>query len=120
MTLRALNSTNFLPTVTATTPTLICFTSASQTQYHGCKEIFATTASNHSEMTFATVELDDNRSLAQEFNIRAVPTFMLFCQGIVLFSCKGALSFAELENLIASANNIDINEVRTEIRKLGE
>jgi len=46
---------------------------------------------------FAKVNVDDNKELAGRFNIRAIPTFMLFYQGNAIATYEGAMRASELD-----------------------
>lgn len=52
------------------------------------------------------VDVDENTELASKYNIRSVPTLMLFRDGKILWSGIGVMTSDHLENVINSYNNI--------------
>lgn len=72
-------------------------------------------AQNHGEITFAKINTEEQQELAAGFQIQAIPTLMVFRDGILLFSQAGALSAAALEELVKQVSALDMNEVRREI-----
>lgn len=48
------------------------------------------------------VDVDKNGPLAAAYRIQSVPTFMLFRAGKMLWRQSGAMSLADLKNLLAS------------------
>ena len=67
------------------------------------------------DMVFAKVDTEDQQELAGAFNIRSIPTLMVFRDQIILYSQPGALPPNHLEDLITQVNDLDMDEVRKEI-----
>jgi len=55
------------------------------------------------------IDVDSNRELASKYNIRSVPTLMLFQNGKNKWSGVGVMTSDHLENVINSNSNILIN-----------
>ena len=55
------------------------------------------------------IDVDDNRELAIKYNIRSVPTLMLFHEGKAKWSGVGVMTSNYLENVINSNTYININ-----------
>ena len=55
------------------------------------------------------------QELAGALQIRAIPTLMVFRDGILLLSESGALPASALDELVAKASALDMDEVRREI-----
>ena len=53
-----------------------------------------------SEIVIAKLNVDENPSTAQEFNIRSIPALMIFKDGEVKAEMMGALPKSQLENWI--------------------
>jgi len=53
--------------------------------------------------------------LGAQFNIRSIPTLMIFREGIGIFSQPGSVSGKDLESLLEKAKTIDMEEVRKEV-----
>ncbi|MCS6889889.1 MAG: thioredoxin family protein [Chloroflexus sp.] len=58
---------------------------------------------------------DEQQELAAAFDIRSVPTAMLFRVNVILFQQMGALPAQALEQLVAEAKALDTAKVHTEI-----
>ena len=69
----------------------------------------------HSDITFAKVDTEDQQALAQSFNIRSIPTLMAFRENVLLYAQPGALPESALEDLIGQIRALDLDEVRKEI-----
>ena len=69
----------------------------------------------HPEVVFAKINTDVERQLAAEFQIRAIPTLMVFRDGVLLFAQPGVVPAQALDELIAQVRRLDMNEVRREI-----
>ncbi|MFL5272365.1 MAG: thioredoxin family protein [Anaeromyxobacteraceae bacterium] len=72
-------------------------------------------AGNHPDITFAKVNTEVEAALAGAFDIRSIPTLMLFRDRVLLFAQPGALPEAALEDLVAKARALDMEKVRAEI-----
>jgi thioredoxin 1 len=64
------------------------------------------------DVTFAKIDTDKEQQLASAFAIRAIPTLMIFRDGVPLFAQPGALSQSDLEELVRKVRELDMNEVR--------
>jgi thioredoxin len=72
-------------------------------------------AAKHPDVTFAKVNTEVEMALAGAFDIRSIPTLMLFRDRVLLFAQPGALPEAALEDLVAKARALDMEKVRAEI-----
>ena len=62
--------------------------------------VYEQAAERHPEITFAKVETEDQQELAGYFNIRSIPTLMVFREKILLFNQPGAMPESGLRSLI--------------------
>lgn len=69
----------------------------------------------HQDIVFAKVDTEDQQELAQAFNIRSIPTLMVFREQVVLYAQPGALPGNMLEDLVGQVKAIDMDEVRAQI-----
>lgn len=67
------------------------------------------------DIVFAKVNTEDEQQLAASFQIRSIPTLMIFREQIVLFSQPGALAKSQLEQVIGQAKELDMDQVRKDI-----
>lgn len=71
----------------------------------------------HQDITFGKIDTDAQPELSGMFQIRSIPTLMIFRDGILLFEQAGALPGPVLEELIGKVRALDMDEVRREIEK---
>jgi thioredoxin len=81
----------------------------------GFAPVFEAASEKHADMVFGKVNSDDEQELAASFNIRSIPTLMLFREKVILFSQAGALPGSALEQVITQGRNLDMALVHKEI-----
>ena len=69
----------------------------------------------HPDIVFGKVDTESQHELAAAFNIRSIPTLMVFREKVILYAEAGALPPAVLEEVIAKARRVDMAEVHREI-----
>src|SRR5690349_24616261 len=62
--------------------------------------IYDKTAEKHQDIVFGKIDTDAQPELSGSFQIRSIPTLMVFRDGVLLFEQPGALPAAALEDLI--------------------
>ena len=81
------------------------------------KPIFEKAAEAHPEITFASCNTEEQQELAAMFQIRSIPTLMVFREQILVFAQPGMLPAEVLEDLIQKVKDLDMDEVRAEVEK---
>ena len=81
----------------------------------GFAPVFDTASEKHSDVVFGKVNTDEEQELAASFNIRSIPTLMLFREKVILFSQAGALPGAALEQIITKGKELDMAAVHKDI-----
>ena len=71
----------------------------------------------HPDIVFAKVNTEEQQALAGSFQIRSIPTLMIFREKIIIFAQPGALPASALDQVIDKAKALDMNQVRAEIEK---
>ncbi len=66
-------------------------------------------------VTFAKINTEDEQELAGNFQIRSIPTLMIFRDQIAIFQQPGAMAEADLETVLTKAKELDMDKVREEI-----
>lgn len=79
--------------------------------------IFEKASEKHQDVLFGKIDTDSQPELSGMFEIRSIPTLMIFRDGILLFNQPGALPAAALEELLGKVRALDMDEVRREIEK---
>ena len=76
---------------------------------------FEAAAQKHSDIVFAKVNTEKERSLAQAFEIQSIPTLAVFRDGIPLMHQAGALPPHILEKVIEETRKLDMDVVKQKI-----
>ncbi len=79
--------------------------------------IYERASDKYPDVTFGKVDTEANRGLSAAFGIRSIPTLMVFRDGILLFNQPGMLPAKALDEIIAQAQALDMDEVRAEVQK---
>lgn len=79
--------------------------------------IYDKISENHPDIVFAKVNTEEQQEIAAHFQIRSIPTLMIFRDQIVIFSQPGMLPEESLEELIGKARELDMDQVRKEIEE---
>lgn len=79
--------------------------------------VFERVAAKNSDIVFAKVNTDQEQELSSSFQIRSIPTLMIFRDKVLLFSQAGALPEAGLEDLVKQVRALDMDKVRQEIEE---
>ncbi len=77
--------------------------------------IYETVSEKYEDIVFAKVNTEEEQELAASFQIRSIPTLMIFREKVILFSQPGMLSEAQLEGLIEQVKGLDMAKVHEEI-----
>jgi thioredoxin len=81
----------------------------------GFAPIYEKAAEAHQDVVFGKVNTDAEQELAGAFNIRSIPTLMVFREKVVLFQEPGALPASALEQVLTQAKALDMAKVHQEI-----
>ena len=82
----------------------------------GFAPVYERVAEANPDIVFAKVDTDAEQEIAAHFEIRSIPTLMVFRDQIIIFSQPGALPQNALEQVIAKAKSLDMDAVRKEIQ----
>jgi len=77
--------------------------------------IYEQVSGKHADITFGKIDTDAQQELSGAFEIRSIPTLMVFRDGILLFEQAGALPAAALEELISKVRALDMEDVRRQV-----
>ena len=77
--------------------------------------VFTAAAAKHPDILFAKVNTEEEQALGASFNIRSIPTLMIFRDNIIVYAEAGALSGAALEQVLSAARELDMETVRREL-----
>jgi thioredoxin 1 len=77
--------------------------------------IYEALSEKNADIVFAKVNTEAEQVLAGHFQIRSIPTLMIFRDQIIIFAQPGALPGAALEKIIDKAKSLDMDQVRRDI-----
>lgn len=77
--------------------------------------VFEKASELHSDIAFGKIDTDAQPELSGAFEIRSIPTLMVFRDGILLFEQPGALPQAALEDLLKQVRALNMDDVRREV-----
>ncbi len=67
------------------------------------------------DIVFAKVNTEEEQEIAAHFQIRSIPTLMIFREKVIIFSQAGALPESGLKELLKRASELDMAEVHKQI-----
>jgi thioredoxin 1 len=77
--------------------------------------VFEKASETHADVVFGKIDTEAQQELAAGAGISAIPTLMLFRDGVLLFRESGALPPAALEQLLTQVKALDMEKVKLEI-----
>jgi len=114
-----LNAENFQQTINDNANLIIDFWAPWCAPCRGFAPTFEAASEKRTDIVFAKVNTEEQQEIAAAFNIRSIPTLMMFRDQIIIYSEAGALPAAAFEQLIEQAMALDMDTVRTEIAAQG-
>ena len=72
---------------------------------------------DYDNIVFAKVNTEDEQEIAMHFQIRSIPTLMIFREKVIIFSQPGALPESAFKQLVDRAGELDMAEVHKQIKE---
>jgi thioredoxin 1 len=110
-----LTKENFEQVVTANPTVIVDYWAPWCGPCRGFAPVFEKVAQMHPDVVFAKVNTDDEQEIAAHFQIRSIPTLMVFREQIIIFSQPGALPQGALEEVVEKAKAVDMEAVRKQM-----
>jgi len=77
--------------------------------------IFEKVSEDFPDAVFAKVDTQNEQEIASWFQIRSIPTLMIFREKVIIFSQPGALPEGALREVINKAESLDMKEVHRQV-----
>ena len=115
-----LTKDNFEEVVTGNAMVIVDFWAPWCGPCRGFAPVFEKASDEHADIVFAKVNTEDEQEIAAAFDIRSIPTLMVFRDKVILYSQPGALAGGAFGELIGKAKDVDMALVHREIAECGE
>ena len=76
---------------------------------------FEAVSEQYPDVVFAKLNTEDQQELAASFNIRSIPTLMVFREKVIIFSQAGMLPKAGFEQVVQKSLELDMAKVHADI-----
>ncbi len=79
--------------------------------------IYEEVSEKYPDIVFGKVNTEEEQQLAGVYQIRSIPTLMIFREQIIIFAQPGMLPASALEEIIGKVKELDMDQVRNDIAK---
>jgi thioredoxin 1 len=110
-----LNDQNFEETILNNDFVVIDFWAPWCGPCRGFAPVYEAASEKHEGVTFAKVNTEEQQSLAAHFQIRSIPTLLIFREKVIIYAQPGALPAGAFDDLITRAKEVDMAQVHAEI-----
>lgn len=115
-----LTKENFEQVITSNSTVIVDYWAPWCGPCRGFAPVFEKVAESHPDVVFAKVNTDEEQEIAGHFQIRSIPTLMVFRDQIIVFSQPGALPQGAFEQVVAKAKELDMDAVRKQMAEQPE
>jgi thioredoxin 1 len=77
--------------------------------------VYEKVSEDHDDIVFAKINTEDEQEIAAHFQIRSIPTLMIFREQIIIFAQPGALPEGSFRQLLEKAGELDMADVRSQV-----
>lgn len=112
-----LNEENFEDTILSNDFVVLDFWAPWCGPCRGFAPVFEAASEKHPDIVFAKINTEEQQALAAHFQIRSIPTLMIFREKVIIYSQAGALPAGAFDELLNKARELDMAKVHEEIAK---
>lgn len=110
-----LTAENFKETISSHAIVIVDFWAAWCAPCRAFAPTFEAASEKYPEIAFAKVNTEEEREMANGFNIRSIPMLMVFREQVILYAEAGSLPASALDQLIEQIRALDMDKVRADI-----
>jgi thioredoxin 1 len=77
--------------------------------------VYDKVSADHDDIVFGKINTEIEQEIAGHFQIRSIPTLMIFRDQVIIFAQPGAMPESSFRQLLGKAQDLDMDEVRTQI-----
>lgn len=77
--------------------------------------IYEEVSEKHGDVIFGKINTEEEQAIAQHFQIRSIPTLMIFREQIIIYAEAGMLPASSFAEVIERAKTLDMDKVRADI-----
>jgi thioredoxin 1 len=110
-----LTAENFKETISGNDIVIVDFWASWCAPCRSFAPTFEAASEKYPDIAFAKVNTEEEREMSSGFNIRSIPTLMVFREQVILYAEAGALPAAALDQLIEQVKSLDMEKVRADI-----
>ena len=110
-----LNEENFEQTVLNNDFVVIDFWAPWCGPCRGFAPVYEAASEKHENIVFAKVNTEEQQGLAAHFQVRSIPTLVIFREKVIIYAQPGAPPAGAFDDLIARAKEVDMAQVHAEI-----
>lgn len=114
-----LNADNFQQTINENANVIVDFWAPWCAPCRAFAPTFEAASEKQPGIIFAKVNTEEQQDIAAAFNIRSIPTLMVFRDQIIIYSEAGSLPASAFDQLITQAMALDMDTVRAELAGQG-
>ena len=77
--------------------------------------VYDKVSADHDDIVFGKINTEVEQEIAGHFQIRSIPTLMIFRDQVIIFAQPGAMPESSFRQLLGKAQDLDMDEVRAQI-----
>ncbi len=110
-----LTEQNFASSIDGHPFAVVDFSAPSTAPSRAFGPILAAAAARNPDVLFARINAEAQRAIVAQFNIRSIPTLLIFRSNIIVYAKAGALQAKELDDVLAAVRALDMEDVRRKV-----